>query len=151
MRPIEILLVEDNPGDVRLTREAMTESRIDNVLRVVNDGAAALQYLERKGPYEGMPVPDLVLLDLNLPKVSGHDVLRVIKSRNDLRAIPVVALTTSHARKDIEECYDNHVNCYITKPMSYGPFMDVVRSIEDFWLTRVELPSNDRSPWEPTV
>ncbi len=145
MKPIQILLVEDNPGDVRLTREAMTESRIENDLHVVNDGAAALDYLERKGDYADAPVPDLVLLDLNLPKVSGHEVLRTIKNSDALKMIPVVALTTSHAQADIEECYRHHVNCYITKPMSYGPFMDVVRSIEDFWLTRVELPGSIRN------
>jgi chemotaxis family two-component system response regulator Rcp1 len=148
MRPIEILLVEDNPGDVRLTREAMTESRIANNLNVVGDGAAALDFLERKGEYANAPVPDLVLLDLNLPKVSGHDVLESIKRNEALKTIPVVALTTSHARADIEQCYKNHVNCYITKPMSYGPFMDVVRSIEDFWLTRVELPRAERKEWD---
>lgn len=140
MKPIEILLVEDNPGDVRLTREAFTESSMENNLTVVYDGAAALDYLERKGQYQDAPTPDLVLLDLNLPKISGHEVLKRIKSSETLKTIPVLALTTSQGRSDIEKCYKHHVNCYLVKPMSYEPFMDVIRSIEDFWLTRVQLP-----------
>lgn len=147
MRPIEILLVEDNPGDVRLTREALTESRFENNLSVVMDGAAAIDFLEQRGEYVGVPVPDIVLLDLNLPKISGQDVLRRIKSSNVLKRIPVVALTTSHAQADIEACYDGHVNCYIAKPMSYGPFMDVMRTVEEFWLNCVQLPFRPHQPW----
>jgi CheY-like chemotaxis protein len=141
LRPIEILLVEDTPGDVRLTREAMTESSIENHLNVVNDGSAAIDFLERRGAYAHAPVPDLVLLDLNLPKVSGHEVLRHMKSTDALKMIPVIALTTSDADRDIQTCYAAHVNCYITKPMSYGPFMDLMRGVSDFWLRRVELPN----------
>lgn len=144
MKTIEILLVEDNPGDVRLTREAMRTSRIPNNLHVVGDGADAMDFLERSGDHATAPVPDLVLLDLNLPRMSGHEVLRAIKSNQQWKTIPVVALTTSHAPQDIRQCYEDHVNCYMTKPMAYGPFLDVVRSIEDFWLSRVELPPTVR-------
>ncbi|HEY0978809.1 MAG TPA: response regulator [Flavobacteriales bacterium] len=147
MRPIEILLVEDNPGDVRLTREALIESRIENNLSVVTDGAAAIDFLEQRGEYVGVALPDLVLLDLNLPKISGHDVLRRIKNSDLLKRIPVVALTTSYAQADIDACYDEHVNCYIAKPMSYGPFMDVMRSVEEFWLNCVQLPYRPHQPW----
>jgi len=146
MRPIEILLVEDNPGDVRLTREALSESRILNRLSVVTDGAAALDYLERRSPYEEAPVPDLVLLDLNLPKISGLEVLEHIKNHERLKVVPVVALTTSQSERDIWASYAHHVNCYITKPMSFEPFMEVIRGIEDFWLSIVRLPHPKNRP-----
>jgi len=139
-RPIEILLVEDNPGDVRLTREAMRESSIANNLSVVTDGAAAIEFLDKRGAFVNAPVPDLVLLDLNLPKISGHDVLRHVKGSNDLKMIPVIALSTSGAERDIQACYADHVNCYITKPMSYGPFMDLMQDVSNFWFRHVELP-----------
>ena len=139
-RPIEILLVEDNPGDVRLTREALTESSVRNNLSVVSDGQAAIDFLEKRGPHGNAPAPDLVLLDLNLPKVSGHEVLRRMKSSEAFKMIPVIALTTSDAQRDIQACYNEHVNCYITKPMDYAPFMDLMRSVADFWMSRVELP-----------
>ena len=139
-RPVEILLVEDNPGDVRLTREALRESRIANELRVVGDGAAAIAYLERSGPSGPPSVPDLVLLDLNLPKLNGHEVLQRIKTHEIWKVIPVVVLTSSGSEVDIHECYSHHVNCYITKPLAFDAFMGVVRQIEDFWLTIVRLP-----------
>jgi CheY-like chemotaxis protein len=139
-RPVEVLLVEDNPGDVRLTREAMRESSIANNLSVVDDGAAAIDFLDRRGAYANAPVPDLVLLDLNLPKISGREVLRHVKGSDDLKMIPVIALSTSGADGDIMACYADHVNCYLTKPMSYGPFMDLMQDISNFWFRHVELP-----------
>jgi len=139
-RPIEILLVEDNPGDVRLTQEALRESRIANALSVVGDGAAAITFLEESGPAGTNAIPDLVLLDLNLPKLSGRDVLSRIKEHEHWKVIPVVVLTTSESEKDILECYPRHVNCYITKPLAFDAFLEVVRQIEDFWLTIVRLP-----------
>jgi chemotaxis family two-component system response regulator Rcp1 len=139
-RPIEILLVEDNPGDVRLTQEALRESRIRNELNVVGDGASAIEFLERNGRYSAVAIPDLVLLDLNLPKLNGREVLQRIKSHDLWKLIPVVVLTTSEAEVDIQECYAHHVNCYITKPLAFDAFMEVIRQIEDFWLTTVRLP-----------
>jgi chemotaxis family two-component system response regulator Rcp1 len=141
IRPIEILLVEDNPGDVRLTQEALRESRILNELSVVGDGASAIDFLERRGAYASAPVPDLILLDLNLPKLSGRDVLARIKSHDEWKVIPVVVLTTSDSQKDIHTAYSLHVNCYVTKPLEFQPFMEVIKQIEDFWLTIVRLPS----------
>jgi two-component system, chemotaxis family, response regulator Rcp1 len=140
MRPIDILLVEDNPGDVRLTQEALRESRILNELSVVGDGAAAIAFLEREGSYADAPVPDLILLDLNLPKLSGREVLERIKSHEQWKVIPVVMLTTSDSERDVIESYAHHVNCYITKPLAFEPFMEVIKRIEDFWLTIVRLP-----------
>lgn len=139
-KPVEILLVEDNPGDVRLTQEALKESKIRNNLHIVTDGEAALQYLRKTGPYGKEPRPDLVLLDLNLPKKDGREVLGEIKKDPDLKRIPVVILTTSKAEEDIFKSYDNHANCYITKPVDFSQFLKVVRQIEDFWLTIVKLP-----------
>ncbi len=144
MRMIEILLVEDNPGDVRLTREALLESHIPNNLNVVTDGEAALEFMERKGGYVDAPTPDMILLDLNLPKLNGHEVLERLKGHMLWRTIPVVVLTTSSSASDVQECYAHHVNCYITKPMAFDPFMDVIRSIENFWLTIVKLPPHER-------
>lgn len=139
-RPIEILLVEDNPGDVRLTREAMRESSIANNLSVVANGEEAIDFLDKRGAYAHAPVPDLVLLDLNLPKISGLEVLRHVKGSDELKMIPVIALSTSAAERDIQACYADHVNCYITKPMSYGPFMDLMQDVSNFWFRHVELP-----------
>lgn len=139
-RPIEILLVEDNPGDIRLTREAMRESTIANNLSVVTDGAEAIDFLNKRGAFTDAPMPDLVLLDLNLPKISGHEVLRHVKTSDDLKSIPVIALSTSGSERDIQACYADHVNCYITKPMSYDPFMDLMLDISNFWFRHVELP-----------
>ena len=139
MRPIEILLIEDNPGDARLTMEAMRESRIFNRLSVATDGASAIEFLESREKH-GEPLPDLILLDLNLPKLNGREVLERIKTHEEWKVIPVVVLTTSSSEKDIVESYALHVNCYITKPLGFESFMEVVKHIEDFWLTIVRLP-----------
>ncbi|HEX2025712.1 MAG TPA: response regulator [Actinomycetota bacterium] len=138
-RPIEILLVEDNPGDVRLTREALREAKMANNLHVAGDGVTALAFL-RSTDGGGRPRPDLILLDLNLPRKSGRDVLEEIKDDPDLRRIPVVVLTTSEADEDIERSYELHANAYIRKPVDFGAFIDVVRAIEDFWFSVVKLP-----------
>jgi CheY-like chemotaxis protein len=139
-RPIEILLVEDNPGDVRLTQEALKEGKVMNVLNTVGDGEEALAYLRRQGAYAQATRPDLVLLDLNLPRKSGREVLAEIKEDPDLKRIPVVILTVSEAEQDIIKSYNLHANCYITKPVNLEQFIEVVKSIEDFWLTVVMLP-----------
>jgi CheY-like chemotaxis protein len=139
-RPIEILLVEDNPGDVRLTREALREGKVWNNLSVSGDGVAAMEFLRRQGPHGRAPRPDLVLLDLNLPKKDGRQVLEEIKLDADLRRIPVVILTTSRAEEDVMRSYNLHANCYVTKPVDLEQFMSVVASIEDFWLCIVRLP-----------
>src|SRR5687768_14636915 len=141
-RPVEILLVEDNPGDVRLTVEALREGKVRNNLNVVGDGVEALAYLRREGKYEGATRPDLVLLDLNLPKMDGREVLAAIKKDEQLRRIPVVVLTTSKAEEDVVRTYDLHANCYISKPVDLEKFMVVVKSIDVFWLTVVTLPPN---------
>ena len=140
--PIEILLVEDNQGDVRLTKEVLKEGRIANTLNVVMDGVEALKYLRREGDYAKVRDTDLILLDLNLPKMDGREVLAVIKADPVLSRIPVVVLTTSGAEADILSAYSLHANCYITKPVSLDRFVDVVRSIEDFWLSLVRLPAH---------
>lgn len=142
-RPIEILLVEDSPGDVRLTTEFLKEAAVPNNVRVVTDGIEALQFLRGEGEYAGMPRPDLILLDLNLPRKNGREVLAEIKSDQHLRHIPVVVLTTSGAEKDVAATYDLHANCYITKPLSLQQFIAVVKSIENFWLKMVRLPPRD--------
>jgi len=139
-KPIEIFLVEDNPGDVRLTQEALKESKVLNNLSVATDGVEAMDFLHRKGKWNQAPYPDLILLDLNLPKKDGREVLEEIKADNDLKRIPVVVLTTSKAEEDILRMYDQHANCYITKPIDFDQFIEVVRSIENFWLTIVKLP-----------
>jgi chemotaxis family two-component system response regulator Rcp1 len=139
-RPIEILLVEDNPGDVRLTKEALKEGKVMNVLNTVGDGEEALAYLRRQGAYAQATRPDLILLDLNLPGRSGREVLAEIKEDSELKRIPVVILTISEAEQDIIKSYNLHANCYITKPVNLEQFIDVVKSIEDFWLTVVMLP-----------
>ena len=138
--PIEILLVEDNPGDVRLTQEALKEGKVRNHLSVVDDGAKAIEFLYNRGPYAQAPRPDLILLDLNLPKKDGREVLAEIKADPALRSIPVVVLTTSQADEDVVRAYDLHVNCYITKPIDLLQFLKVVQAMEDFWLTIVRLP-----------
>lgn len=141
--PIQILLVEDSPGDVALTTEALRDARIANDLHVVTDGEAAMAFLRREDEYAGAPRPDLVLLDLNLPRKDGREVLGEVKWDEDLRRIPIVVLTTSTAEIDILESYDLHANCYISKPVDFGNFLDVVRSIEGFWLSIVRLPKDD--------
>jgi chemotaxis family two-component system response regulator Rcp1 len=141
MRPVEILLVEDNPGDVRLTLEAFKETKVRNNVSVVSDGGAALAFLRREGEYGDAPRPDLILLDLKLPVVDGRDVLDQIKADQALRRIPVVILTTSEAERDILKTYQLHANCYITKPVDLDQFIEVVRSIDQFWLSIVTLPA----------
>ena len=139
--PVEILLVEDNPGDVRLTREALKEAKVRNNLHVVDDGVKALEFLRREKGYEDAVRPDLVLLDLNLPRKSGREVLEEIKKDPNLLQIPVVVLTSSEAEQDIAQAYELHANCFVTKPVDLDQFISVVRSLEDFWLTIVRLPS----------
>jgi chemotaxis family two-component system response regulator Rcp1 len=139
-RPIQILMVEDNPDDIELTVEALKDARVGNSLSVVKDGEEALSYLHCQGKYQQAVRPDLILLDLNMPKKDGRDVLREIKTDPHLKRIPVVILTTSQAEEDILHTYDLHANCYITKPVDFNQFLKVVRSIEDFWLTVVKLP-----------
>jgi len=143
---IEILLVEDNAGDARLTLEAFKEAKVINHLTVVNDGVKALAYLRREAPYADAVAPDLILLDLNLPKMDGREVLAAIKGDEHLMKIPVVVLTTSASQDDIARAYGSHANCYITKPVDLDQFLRVVHSIESFWLSLVKLPpSNGRS------
>ena len=139
-KPIEILMVEDNPGDVRLTMEALKETKVRNNLSVVGDGAQALSFLHQEDEFADAPRPDLILLDLNLPRSHGREVLEKIKADPDLGRIPVVILTTSRAEEDVLKTYDLHANCYITKPVDLDQFIKVVKSIESFWLTIVRLP-----------
>lgn len=139
-RPVEVLLVEDNPGDIRLTQEAFKEGRFLINLSVATDGVQAIDMLNRRGPYSMAPRPDLILLDLNLPKKNGREVLGEIKADDELKRIPVIVMTTSKAAQDIHRVYDLNANCYITKPVELDEFLKVVRSIEDFWLTIVTLP-----------
>jgi len=138
---IDILLVEDNPADVRLTQEAMRESKLMNRLHVASDGVEALAYLKKEGQYSNANRPDLILLDLNLPKKDGRELLADIKSDENLKSIPVVVLTTSEAHTDIVKSYNLHANCYITKPVELEKFMKIVRVIENFWFGIVKLPS----------
>ncbi|WP_227013682.1 response regulator [Paenibacillus psychroresistens] len=137
---VEILLVEDNPGDIRLIVEVLKDGKIKNNLSVVEDGEQALAYLLREGIYTDAIVPDIILLDLNLPKINGTEVLAEIKKHPLLKHIPVIILTTSEAEQDILRAYDLHANCYITKPVNLDQFLNVVRSIEEFWLTIVKIP-----------
>jgi len=142
--PVEILLVEDNPGDVRLTLEVFKEAKLANKINAVEDGVEAMAYLRREGKYANAVRPDVILLDLNLPRMDGREVLKEIKRDEDFKSIPVVILTTSRAEEDILRSYNSHANCYITKPVDLGQFMKVVESIEDFWLTVVKLPQGGR-------
>lgn len=137
---IDILLVEDNPGDIRLTLEALKDGKINNKIDVVTDGEQAINYLKGKGEFEGKTLPDLILLDLNLPKLNGREVLSVIKGDADLMHIPVIILTTSKAEDDILKSYQHHANCYITKPVDFEQFSLVVKKLEDFWFTIVKVP-----------
>ena len=137
---VKILLVEDNPGEVRLTQEAMRDCKINNKISVAQDGEEALAFLRQEGPYAGQERPNLILLDLNLPKKDGRQVLAEIKADPNLKRIPVVVLTTSKAEQDILKAYNLHANCYITKPVDMNQFMEVVKMIEGFWLTIVKLP-----------
>ena len=138
---IEVLLVEDDPGDVLMTQEAFDEHKVRNKLTVVRDGEEALSYLRREGDYGDAPRPDLILLDLNLPRVDGREVLHVIKNDEDLRRIPVVVLTTSQADEDILSSYSLHANAYVTKPVDFTRFLAAVRSIESFYFTTARLPT----------
>lgn len=140
-RPVEILLVEDNPGDVRLTLEAMKEGKMRNNVSVATDGEEAMAFLRREGEHAEAPRPDIIFLDLNLPKKDGRTVLAEIKHDGDLKRIPVVILTTSKAEEDVLNSYDLHANCYITKPGNLEQFIEVVKSVEDFWVQIVKLPT----------
>lgn len=144
VRPVQILLVEDNPGDVRLTMEALKEAKVLNKLTVVKDGIDALALLRKQGPYADAARPDLILLDLNLPKKDGRAVLAEIKADDNLKRIPVVVLTTSKDEQDVVKTYNLYANCYITKPVDLEQFITVVKSIEDFWLGIVVLPKNGK-------
>lgn len=144
VQPIEILLVEDNPADVRLTTEALKEEKIYNNLYVASDGVEAIAFLHREGKYAKAVRPDLILLDLNLPKKDGREVLEEIKNDDDLKTIPVVVLTVSKSEEDILKSYNLHANCYITKPVDLDQFMKVIRSVQEFWLTIVKLPPKNR-------
>jgi len=143
--PIEILLVEDSLADVRLTEEAFRDAKVLNHMSVVTDGDEATQFLRREGPHAEAPRPDLILLDLNLPRKDGREVLKEIKDDPNLRRIPVVVLTTSRAEEDVLRAYNLHANCYITKPVDFTQFISVVRSIEGFWLSVVKLPRDGGS------
>lgn len=143
-RPLDILLIEDNPADVRLTQEAFRDARVQNRLHVVGDGVEAMAFLRRQGVFNSISCPDLIILDLNLPRKDGREVLAEIKSDQALKHIPVIALTTSQAEEDITKAYDLHVNCYITKPPDLDQFFAVIRSIEDFWLKVVRYPNKER-------
>lgn len=139
-KPVNILLVEDNPSDVRLTKEVLKDGKIKNVLNVVMDGEEAINYLKKRDHFNDATTPDIILLDLNLPKKDGREVLAEIKSDDNLKQIPVIILTTSAAEQDILSTYAHHANCYIMKPVDFNQFIQVVRSIENFWLTIVKLP-----------
>jgi two-component system, chemotaxis family, response regulator Rcp1 len=141
LRTIDVLLVEDNPGDVRLTREAFQDNKVRILLNVAEDGVEAMAYLRREGKYSQASRPDLILLDLNLPKMDGREVLGEIKKDPELKRIPVAVLTTSTAEQDIVKAYDLYANCYITKPVDFDQFLHVVRGISEFWLTVVKLPN----------
>jgi CheY-like chemotaxis protein len=144
-QPLEILLVEDNPGDIRLIKEILKETKIQNNIQVAMDGEAALKLLFNLDSLNTAPRPDLILLDLNLPKIDGRELLSEIKDSDDLKSIPVVILTTSTAEEDIIETYKNHANSYITKPVDLDHFIRVVESIKDFWLSIVQLPRSDET------
>lgn len=143
-RPVEILLVEDNEGDVGLVEEVFEEGRINNKINVAEDGEEAMQFLNREGKFTNAPRPDLILLDLNLPKKDGREVLKEIKEDDNLKLIPVVVLTTSKAEEDILKSYNLHANSYITKPVDFEQFIKVIKSIEDFWLEVVKLPYENK-------
>ena len=140
-RPIQILLIEDNPGDIRLTQEAFSESQLSIVLNVTTDGVEGINFLKKNPPYSDAVTPDLILLDLNLPKLDGRDVLGEVKQDELLRRIPIVILTTSTAQKDIQDTYALHVNSYINKPVDFDKFFEIIQRIEDFWLTTAVLPT----------
>lgn len=140
IEPIEILLVEDNPGDIRLTKEALKEFKVLNNLSVATDGVEATDFLHKKGEYKDAPTPDIILLDLNLPRKDGREVLKEIKQDINLKKIPVVILSTSESESDIIGSYDNYANCYITKPIDFDNFINVVKQLQNFWVSIVKLP-----------
>ena len=142
-KPIDILLVEDNPGDVFLTQEALQENKVANNLYVARDGQEALDFLTRVEPYTDAPTPDIILLDLNLPRMDGRQLLQRIKFDERLKTIPVVVLTTSSAEEDIARSYQLHANCYVTKPVDLAKFAEIIESIKDFWFMIVKLPNHD--------
>lgn len=143
LKPIDVLLVEDDPGDVLMTREAFDDYKVRNTLSVVNNGVEAMQFLKKEGEYADAPTPDLVLLDLNLPKMDGREVLAAIKEDPQLRSIPVVVLTTSEAEEDVIRSYSLHANAYVTKPVDFERFVQVVQQIDDFFVSVVRLPRSD--------
>ncbi|MEX2410755.1 MAG: response regulator [Candidatus Paceibacterota bacterium] len=143
-KEIHILLVEDNEGDIVLTTEALNEGKIKNTFSVVRDGWEAIQYLEKNEGYEDVQEPNLILLDINLPKMNGHKVLKHIKNHKDLKHIPVIMLTTSSDEMDVLKSYENHSNCYITKPVDINHFLEVIASIENFWISIVHLPTKTK-------
>lgn len=143
LKAVKVLLIEDNPADARLVKEVFKDFKIDNKLYVVDDGVKAIDFLNHEGEYQDVPVPDLIMLDLNLPRKDGREVLAEIKQDENLKSIPVVILTTSSDKTDIINTYKNHANCFITKPVDFEQFMIVLNSIEDFWLTIVKLPQKD--------
>ena len=140
LKVIDVLLVEDDPGDVLMTREAFEDNKVANRLAVVSDGVSAMEYLRKEGPYADAPTPDLVLLDLNLPRMDGREVLQALKEDDDLRRIPVVVLTTSESEEDVLRSYALHANAYVTKPVDFDRFIDVVRQIDEFFVSVVRLP-----------
>jgi CheY-like chemotaxis protein len=142
--PIRILLIEDNPGDIRLTIEALKEGKILNEVVVAKDGAEALDYIYCRGKFTNCPPPDIILLDLNLPKVDGREVLKMIKQDENLKSIPVIVMTTSKAEEDVLKSYHLHANCYITKPIDMDQFLGAIKLLEDFWLSIVVLPSRSK-------
>jgi len=142
--PIEILLVEDNLGDVRLTQEALKEAKIKNILHVANDGVEAMEFLRNEGKYKNVPRPDLILLDLNMPRKNGLEVLSEIKADDELKKIPVIILTVSKNDEDIVKSYNRHANCFITKPVDLDQFLNVMKSIENFWFTIVKYPNREK-------
>lgn len=145
MRPIEILLVEDNAADIRLTIEALKEGKITNNLHISEDGEDALDFVFQRNKHKNAVRPDLILLDLNLPKINGKEVLNIIKSTEILKRIPIIVLSTSSSESDITKSYENHANCYITKPIGFENFMNIIKTIEEFWFTIVKLPDNVKS------
>jgi len=146
MRSIHILLVDDNDGDILLTTEALEEAKIMINLSVVKDGKEAIDFVSRKGKYTGSGLPDLLLLDINLPKKSGHEVLKYIKDDETLKHIPVIMFTTSSSERDINASYNNYANCYITKPIDVDDFLAVISTIENFWISIVKIPTNNKIP-----
>ncbi len=142
-RPAEILLVEDNPGDVRLAKEGLKESKITNNLHVVDDGVDAIDFLHKEGKYADAVTPDLILLDLNLPRKDGREVLAEIKADENLRRIPIVILTTSKAEEDVIKSYNLHANCYVAKPVDLDQFVKIVKSVNNFWFEMVTLPTEE--------